>query len=138
VVKSWLEAHGGLSPETRIENGSGLFDANRLSATALVNVLEAARQDPGLYPEFLAQLSIGGVDGTLRSRFRTLRGGRAIRAKTGTLSAATGLSGYVLSPRGQAPVAFSILVNGVEGHVGEARQYIDRVVEAIHGAQASR
>jgi D-alanyl-D-alanine carboxypeptidase len=54
------------------------------------------------------------------------------------LSAATGLSGYVLSPGGQAPVAFSILVNGVEGHVGEARQYIDRVVEAIHAAQAAR
>jgi serine-type D-Ala-D-Ala carboxypeptidase/endopeptidase (penicillin-binding protein 4) len=138
VVRSWLEAHGGLSPGTRIENGSGLFDANRISAAALVNVLKTVRQDPALYPEFLAQLSIGGVDGTLRSRFRALREGRAIRAKTGTLSAAIGLSGYVLSPRGQAPVAFSMLVNGVEGHVGEARQYIDRVVEAIHGVQASR
>jgi D-alanyl-D-alanine carboxypeptidase/D-alanyl-D-alanine-endopeptidase (penicillin-binding protein 4) len=138
AVRAWLEAHGGLSPETRIENGSGLFDANRISATVLINVLRAARQDPALYPEFLAQLAIGGVDGTLRSRFRALRAGRAIRAKTGTLSAATGLSGYVLGPRGQTPVAFSMLINGVEGHVGEARQYIDRVVEAIHAAQALR
>ena len=54
-----------------------------------------------------------------------------MRAKTGTLSAAIGLTGYLLSPRGQPPIVFSFLVNGIEGYTGEARQRIDRVVEAI-------
>jgi D-alanyl-D-alanine carboxypeptidase/D-alanyl-D-alanine-endopeptidase (penicillin-binding protein 4) len=135
VVKDWLRARGALSPETRIENGSGLFDANRVSAASFVRVLQLVRQDPGLYPEFLAQLSIGGVDGTLRSRFKALKSARSIRAKTGTLSAAIALSGYVLSPGGAAPIAFSFLVNGIEGHTGEARQHIDQVVEAIARAR---
>jgi serine-type D-Ala-D-Ala carboxypeptidase/endopeptidase (penicillin-binding protein 4) len=136
VVKEWLRARGALSPDTRIENGSGLFDANRVSAATLVSVLKLVRQDPGLYPEFLAQLSIGGVDGTLHSRFRALKDSRSIRAKTGTLSGASALSGYVLSPGGAAPIAFSFLINGIEGHVGEARQHVDRVVEAIAAARA--
>jgi serine-type D-Ala-D-Ala carboxypeptidase/endopeptidase (penicillin-binding protein 4) len=136
AVLHWLSERGLSTPETRVENGSGLFDANRVSAATFVGVLETVYRSPALYPEFLAQLSIGGVDGTLRSRFRSLSPKRMVRAKTGTLNAASALSGYVLSPRGQAPIAFSFLVNDIEGHVGEARQQIDRVVEAIAKARA--
>jgi len=137
AVLGWLREHELVSPGTRIENGSGLFDANRVSAEALVGTLAAVYRDPALYPEFLAQLSIGGVDGTLRSRFRTLSPKRSVRAKTGTLSAAIGLTGYALSNRGLAPVAFSFLINDIEGYTGEARQRIDRVVEAIGKTLAS-
>jgi D-alanyl-D-alanine carboxypeptidase/D-alanyl-D-alanine-endopeptidase (penicillin-binding protein 4) len=84
----------------------------------------------------LAQLAIGGVDGTLRSRFRALEPGRRVRAKTGTLSATIGLSGYVLPREGGAPIAFSFLANGIEGQTAEARRRIDRVVEAIASAKA--
>jgi serine-type D-Ala-D-Ala carboxypeptidase/endopeptidase (penicillin-binding protein 4) len=131
VVSSWLGKHDLGSPDTRIVNGSGLFDANRVSAATLAGVLALAYRTPAIYPELLAQLAIGGVDGTLRSRFRTLAPRRVVRAKTGTLAAAIGLSGYVLSERGQAPIAFSFLVNGIDGYTGEARQRIDRAVEAI-------
>ena len=138
VVLGWLSEHGLAAPDTRVENGSGLFDANRVSAATLVGVLEAVYKSPALYPEFLAQLSTGGVDGTLRSRFKTLPVRRMVRAKTGTLSAAIGLSGYVLSARGQAPIAFSFLINGIEGYVGEARQRIDQVVAAIAKTRSER
>jgi D-alanyl-D-alanine carboxypeptidase/D-alanyl-D-alanine-endopeptidase (penicillin-binding protein 4) len=102
----------------------------------MVGVLCQAYRSPALYPEFLAQFAIGGVDGTLRTRFRRLSPKRSIRAKTGTLAAAIGLSGYVLSDRGKAPIAFSFLVNQIEGHTGEARQRIDQVVEAIAHSRA--
>jgi D-alanyl-D-alanine carboxypeptidase/D-alanyl-D-alanine-endopeptidase (penicillin-binding protein 4) len=138
VISEWLTQQGALTPDTRIENGSGLFDANRVSAATLVSVLRAAQKDPGVYPDFLAHLSIGGVDGTLRSRFRNLKAPRTIHAKTGTLAAAIGLSGYVLSPEGGAPIAFAFLANGIEGHAAAARQRIDRVVEAIVEARAAR
>jgi D-alanyl-D-alanine carboxypeptidase/D-alanyl-D-alanine-endopeptidase (penicillin-binding protein 4) len=137
AVLAWLAARGLASPDTRIENGSGLFDANRVSAKTLVGVLTHVYRSPALYPEFLAQLAIGGVDGTLRSRFRQLSPKRGIRAKTGTLSGAIGLSGYALSERGQAPIAFSFLINQIEGNTGEARQRIDKVVEAIARARAA-
>jgi len=131
VVKAWLAELGALAPDTRIENGSGLFDANRVSAASFAGVLRAVARDPSVYPEFLAQLAIGGVDGTLRSRFRKFRDARFVRAKTGTLSACVGLSGYVLGPTGERPIAFSLLANGLEGQVGAARQRMDQVVEAI-------
>jgi D-alanyl-D-alanine carboxypeptidase/D-alanyl-D-alanine-endopeptidase (penicillin-binding protein 4) len=88
-------------------------------------------RDPHAGPEYVAQLSIGGVDGTLRHRFRDWQVSRAIRAKTGTLDAVAALSGYVLPPPGRAPVAFSVLVNGIPGKVDAARASMDRVVDAV-------
>jgi serine-type D-Ala-D-Ala carboxypeptidase/endopeptidase (penicillin-binding protein 4) len=130
VVLQWLTEHGLATPETRIGNGSGLFDANRISAATLAGTLLAVRRNPAVYPEFLAHLAIGGVDGTLRSRFRRFKEQRLVRAKTGTLSAAVGLTGYVLAPT-SSPIIFSILVNGLDGQASAVRERIDRVVEAI-------
>lgn len=137
VVLDWLASAGARDAETRIQNGSGLFDANRLSAASLVTVLRRAALDPSIGPEFLAQLAIGGVDGTLRSRFRKLRDARLVRAKTGTLAAAVGLSGYVLGARGQSPLAFSLLANGLPGQAYLVRERMDRVVEAMASLQSS-
>jgi D-alanyl-D-alanine carboxypeptidase/D-alanyl-D-alanine-endopeptidase (penicillin-binding protein 4) len=138
AVLGWLAELGLSAADTRIENGSGLFDANRVSAKTMTSVLEHVYRNPAVYPEFLAQLAIGGVDGTLRNRFRRLTPKRSIRAKTGTLSAAIGLSGYVLSPKGKAPLAFSFLINQIEGRAWEARQKIDLVVEAIVRAPSEK
>lgn len=130
AVLQWLKHAGGLEPSTRIINGSGLFDANRESAATFVRVLRVAYRDPAIGPEFLAQLSIGGVDGTLHSRFRKYRKRRCIRAKSGTLEKSIALSGYVLGPPGKTPIAFSIVVNGIKAHRA-VRRRIDRVVDQI-------
>jgi D-alanyl-D-alanine carboxypeptidase/D-alanyl-D-alanine-endopeptidase (penicillin-binding protein 4) len=55
-------------------------------------------------------LPIAGVDGTLRNRFRGTVAENNIRAKTGSLSAAASLSGYVTTAAGERLV-FSIMVN---------------------------
>jgi D-alanyl-D-alanine carboxypeptidase/D-alanyl-D-alanine-endopeptidase (penicillin-binding protein 4) len=133
LVRAWLEKHGAWGPNFRLQNGSGLFDANRISARAIVRVLETVYADPALYPDFLASLAVGGVDGTLRSRFRNLGAGRLVRAKTGTLDDADALSGYVLRPNGNA-VAFSFLVNQVRGQHAAVRAKVDQVVRAIASA----
>jgi serine-type D-Ala-D-Ala carboxypeptidase/endopeptidase (penicillin-binding protein 4) len=130
VVLDWLKQVGALEPSTKIINGSGLFNANRESASTFVRVLRAAYQDSAIGPEFLAQLSIGGVDGTLHSRFRKYADRRCVRAKTGTLDKAIALSGYVLGPPGNAPIAFSIVVDGIEAHRA-VRRRIDRVVAQV-------
>jgi D-alanyl-D-alanine carboxypeptidase/D-alanyl-D-alanine-endopeptidase (penicillin-binding protein 4) len=107
-----------------------LFDANRLSAETLVRVLAHAIHTPRLGTEYVAHLAIGGVDGTLRSRFRKHKESRRVRAKTGTLASVDALSGYVLRDGG-APLAFSVLVNDVAGEHGAIRSMTDEVVEAI-------
>jgi D-alanyl-D-alanine carboxypeptidase/D-alanyl-D-alanine-endopeptidase (penicillin-binding protein 4) len=114
-----------------IKNGSGLYDANRVTTSSVVHLLRAAWRDAAIQPEYVAQLSIGGVDGTLRRRFRSERERRDVRAKTGTLDDVIALSGYVLGPPGKEPIAFSILFNKVAGKASRARIDADRVVRAI-------
>ncbi len=126
-VLKWLKDNGLHDTGTRIENGSGLFDANRLSSSTICRALVHAHGDARIRPELLATLSIGGVDGTLRSRFRKYRHGRRIRAKTGTLAKVVSLSGYVQGGRSRA---FSILVNGLSDH-REVRRRIDRFVGSL-------
>jgi D-alanyl-D-alanine carboxypeptidase/D-alanyl-D-alanine-endopeptidase (penicillin-binding protein 4) len=94
-------------------------------------LLRAAFLDPALSADFTAQLAIGGVDGTLRGRFRAWAKRRAIRAKTGTLDAVASLSGYILPPPGRSPIAFSILANGIPGKVGVAREGMDKLIDAL-------
>jgi D-alanyl-D-alanine carboxypeptidase/D-alanyl-D-alanine-endopeptidase (penicillin-binding protein 4) len=128
---AWMSEVGAFEPETRLANGSGLFDANRVSPWSLATALRQAYSSPRIGPDFVAQLSVGGVDGTLRSRFKTHAARRLVRAKTGTLDEVVALSGYVLPPPGKAAVAFSFIAEGVAGRHTEARERIDRCVDAI-------
>lgn len=130
VVIDWLKQVGAWQKGMRVENGSGLFDANRISASALTQALVAAHQDPRIGPDFLPHLAVGGVDGTLRSRFRRLRKERRVRAKTGTLAKADAISGYILRP-GEKPLAFSVLVNGIANKHWAVRKQVDGFVAAV-------
>lgn len=132
VVTKWLAAGNMLEPGTVIKNGSGLFDANRVTAHGVTLVLRDAWNDPSRRAEMVAELAIGGVDGTLHKRFRNRAKHMAIRAKTGTLDDTIALSGYVLAPPGKSPVAFSILFNKVSGKGGAARSAADELVEKVH------
>jgi D-alanyl-D-alanine carboxypeptidase/D-alanyl-D-alanine-endopeptidase (penicillin-binding protein 4) len=131
VVTKWLERIGASEPGVVIKNGSGLFDANRVTAWSTVELLRWAWRDPSIQPEFVAQLSVGGVDGTLHKRFRGELTKRHVRAKTGTLDDVISLSGYVLRDGGKGPIAFSMLFNRVGGKQDAARHLADRFVELI-------
>jgi D-alanyl-D-alanine carboxypeptidase/D-alanyl-D-alanine-endopeptidase (penicillin-binding protein 4) len=131
IVGDWLQKQGAWTEGDKIINGSGLFDTNRLSAASLASVLRVAYDNPRLRTEFISQLAIGGVDGTLRSRFKKLAQRRVVRAKTGTLRNVISLSGYVLRNGTQAPIAFSMLVNDAKASPTAIRQRVDAVVEAL-------
>jgi D-alanyl-D-alanine carboxypeptidase/D-alanyl-D-alanine-endopeptidase (penicillin-binding protein 4) len=126
IVGELLVKHGVDATSAVMKNGSGLFDANRLSAAMIAQLLGKAHHDPTVSAELLAQLAIAGVDGTLRGRMTKLAPTRAVRAKTGTLATVTALSGYVLGPR---RYAFAILVEGARA--AAMRSEIDSFVEAL-------
>lgn len=133
VVDGFLRDIGASEAGVVVKNGSGLFDANRTTPSALVALLRSAWQSPRYGAEFVGSLAVGGVDGTLKSRLRSFAGSRAVRAKTGTLDAVTALSGYVLRPGGAPPIAFAVLVEKSSGKVARARARTDELVEAIAG-----
>jgi D-alanyl-D-alanine carboxypeptidase/D-alanyl-D-alanine-endopeptidase (penicillin-binding protein 4) len=131
VVLDYLREIDALDSGTRISNGSGLFDANRISTRTLVKTLERAYQDPKLSRVFVAQLAVGGVDGTLKHRFSAFKKQRSIHAKTGTLDRVIALSGYAFRPDGSSPVAFSLIVSGIAGKHAEIRKRVDDIVSSV-------
>ncbi len=94
----------------RLADGSGLSRRNRLSPKALVRVLGHMFGDFRLRPEYVASLSVMGVDGTAERRLGGTPAERRIRVKTGLLHRVQALSGYAVTRRGET-LAFSILVN---------------------------
>lgn len=131
LTETWLRQRFEVPTGTRLVNGSGLFDANRLSAASLIAVLADAYADPRRRDAMLSHLSVGGADGTLAKRFVSPGLAGRIRAKTGTLNAAVSLSGYVLREGTAPPVVFSLLLNGVEGKHQEARELCDALVTEL-------
>ncbi|MEO6603751.1 MAG: D-alanyl-D-alanine carboxypeptidase/D-alanyl-D-alanine-endopeptidase [Polyangiaceae bacterium] len=131
VVLDYLREIEALDAGTRITNGSGLFDANRISAHTLVKTLRSAYRDPAMSNVFVSQLAVGGVDGTLKHRFAAFKKQRSIHAKTGTLDNVIALSGYAMRPDGSSPVAFSLIVTGIIGKHADVRKRVDDIVSTV-------
>ena len=117
-----------------IVNGSGLFEGNRIAARHLTELLRYMYRDSGVRAEYLTQLAVGGVDGTLSRRLRELPHPRVVRAKTGTLNDVIALSGYVLGPAPERGYAFSFLANGARGKRARARAAADTIASILASA----
>jgi D-alanyl-D-alanine carboxypeptidase/D-alanyl-D-alanine-endopeptidase (penicillin-binding protein 4) len=94
-----------------LSSPSGLSKSSRLSANALVRVLQDMGNNFQYETEFLASLPIAGVDGTLRKRMRKSPARGWVRAKTGYVDGAITLAGYAGREDG-GRVSFAFLYNG--------------------------
>jgi serine-type D-Ala-D-Ala carboxypeptidase/endopeptidase (penicillin-binding protein 4) len=104
----------GLRPGSYVpKNGSGLGHANRITPHAMADLLRQLYFDPRVGPEILQSLSVGGIDGTTRNRFKGTLAARRVRAKTGTLNGKSCLSGLVGD--GDDVLVFSMMVQGFRG-----------------------
>jgi D-alanyl-D-alanine carboxypeptidase/D-alanyl-D-alanine-endopeptidase (penicillin-binding protein 4) len=114
-------------PETaaRLADGSGLARQNLVTPNAMVTLLLAMHASTQRN-EWLSLLPVGGVDGTLEDRFAGNPNGRRVRAKTGTLTAVSALSGYADRRRG-GRTAFTIVVNNYDAPTSEIRALVDRI-----------
>jgi serine-type D-Ala-D-Ala carboxypeptidase/endopeptidase (penicillin-binding protein 4) len=110
VAKQFLTAVGVPSGGFRIHDGSGLSYSDKLSADAVLTLLTAMAKRPD-FLTFRASLAVAGVDGTLEDRMEGTAAAGNVHAKTGSLAAASCLSGYVTSANGHE-LAFSLLMNG--------------------------
>ena len=110
----------------RIVDGSGLSRLNRLTAGALVGLLRAGYDDPGLREVLLSALPVAGRNGTLRSRMRGSAAAGRVLAKTGTTREASALSGYV-----KRRYVFAILQNGYPVSTLWARRAQDRFAAVL-------
>ena len=138
AVSRYLETLGIAPGKYQMVNGSGLFDSNRFTPTQVVVLLRAAYRDFRFAADFVASLALAGADGTIGHRMSGSVAERYVRAKTGTLSGISCLSGYAGAPAPgsqplRPPLAFAVLVNdlGEDGGVQPAKRLQDAVVEAL-------
>lgn len=132
VALEFLKSVGVDTTALSINDGSGLSRMDLVTARNLVTVLSAmARNAPApVRDAFTSALPVGGVDGTLRSRFKNTPAQGVVRAKTGSLSGVSSLSGYVTTKAGE-PLVFSILMNNVLAGSSAARGAQDELVLAL-------
>jgi serine-type D-Ala-D-Ala carboxypeptidase/endopeptidase (penicillin-binding protein 4) len=126
VVRRTLAAVGVPLAGVRLVDGSGLSPYDRLTAGALVGILEAAWKDPGIRKPFVASLPVAGVRGTLADRLRKPPARGHVIAKTGTTNTASTLAGYV-----RQRFAFAVLNNGRPVNTDQARRAQDRFAAVL-------
>ena len=138
VVDSQLVAWGAARDGFVVRDGSGLSRYNYLTPETIVRVLDVMRRRPD-FRAYYDALPIAGIDGTMRTRMRRTAAEGNVRAKTGTLSNARSLSGYVTTADGRV-LLFSLLcnnwtvpvreINAVQDAIAVRLASLTRVVEA--------
>jgi D-alanyl-D-alanine carboxypeptidase/D-alanyl-D-alanine-endopeptidase (penicillin-binding protein 4) len=114
AVSAWWELRG-LPGKPQVINGSGMGgekasrgaaedssgapgrNENRVSPSQIVELLAYVSRRKDYYHDYVAALSLAGMDGTLRSRFQRSKLRGAVRGKTGTLNSVkvSTLAGYM-------------------------------------------
>jgi D-alanyl-D-alanine carboxypeptidase, serine-type, PBP4 family len=122
MVRKFLGSLGQSIAGIVIADGSGLSRYNLVTPRLLVQILKAMSG----HPDFRASLAIAGVDGTLKKRFRNTIATNNIRGKTGTLTGAVSLSGYLTNPN-LGEIIFSIMINNTSQSTATSRRVIDEI-----------
>ena len=123
-LEAFLTEAGIAKSDYRIEDGSGLSLMTLVTPAAMVRLLSHMYSGP--HRElWISLMPVGGEDGTLARRFTGQRPGEAVRAKTGTLSHASSLSGYWETPSGVR--IFAIFANNYHTRPADIRAVIDKI-----------
>jgi D-alanyl-D-alanine carboxypeptidase/D-alanyl-D-alanine-endopeptidase (penicillin-binding protein 4) len=112
-----------------LQNGAGLSRDERASVALLASVLRAAYRS-AYAPEFIASLSLGGLDGTTRGRFDEHSGESLMHVKTGRLDRVSALAGYVHAPSGKTYV-IAVVMNSDVAHRGPGQELEEAVVRWV-------
>ena len=132
LVRAFLLRAGLSGDDFVFYDGSGLSAKDLVTPRATVQLLAYAARQPWFAP-WKAALPVGGVDGTLASRFKDAPLKGHVYAKTGTLGESRALSGYVDAASGRT-VMFSIFVDNHAPGSSADRVVMDKIVAAIAAA----
>ena len=114
AVEYILKSRGALNGrKLYIDNGCGLSRTSKLTARLLAQIYDHAYSKYG--QRWMNTLSIAGVDGTIRKRFRGTVVRKRAWMKTGTLKRVKNIGGYVKSRKGRFYTVV-ILVNTKQGN----------------------
>lgn len=114
-----------------IYDGSGLSRYNYVTASAIVAVLAHVWRTESLRGAFTAWLPVAGAPGgTLALRMRNSPLTGTLQGKTGSISNARALSGYLRLRNGE-PAVFSAMVNHFTAPAGQIDALVERALERV-------
>jgi len=114
-----------------ILDGAGLSRYNLVTPNQTVELLAGMYYQGKVGEDFLNVMPVVGRDGTLLWRMRENKKiARRVRAKTGSLSGVSTLSGYVKGRNGHV-YAFSIFINGISGKHGKYHRLQDKICAVL-------
>lgn len=129
VEKRLINKIGLKSDDYRLADGSGLSLYNYLSPECETMLMRYAYQQPDIYTHLLPSLPIAGVDGTLKKRMIGTTAEGNVKAKTGTVTGVSTLTGYLTASNGHL-ICFAIMTQGVR-RSAEGRLLQDRICVAL-------
>ena len=115
AVKEILQSRGVITSQDFFYNGCGLSKKSRMLPTTAIKIMSDAYRTFG--DRWLKALSIAGVDGTLKKRFRYSVVKNRAFMKTGTLKRAKNIAGFVTSKSGKL-YNVAIFYNGAKIWLG--------------------
>ena len=129
AVREFLAARGFDLTSLVMKNGAGLSRDARISPALLTAILRSAWRS--VYaPEFIASLSLGGLDGTTRGRFDEHSGEGLMHVKTGRLDHVSALAGFVHASDEKTYVVV-VFMNSEQAHQGPGQELEEAVVRWV-------
>lgn len=116
----------------RLVDGSGMSHYNMLAPVDLTALLTYMwrHDDERVRAAYVESLAVGGEDGTLRRRFTSGAASGRVFAKTGTVTGARNLAGYITTPSGKT-YAFAVMSNLFGTSTGRITRAQDAILETI-------
>lgn len=124
ALRAFLSSRAGVRPnDVRVADGSGLSEADSITARSMVHLLAYAHR-ASWGSVFHASMPVAGESELMRRRMRSTPAHGNLHAKTGTTNSVAALAGYVTALNGEV-LAFTFIYNGNDR--SNARHTMDRM-----------
>ena len=130
AVRDWLRRNGLVFQQLTFDNGAGLSRSARMTAADFGAMLSFAWRQPYM-PEYVASMSLAGLDGTLSRRLEDgpLQG--KAHLKTGSLDHVTAIAGYLQARSGRR-FAVVMLQNYDDVHRGPGEEVQEALLRWLY------
>ena len=129
-IEKLMKEKGIIKEKFLQKDGSGLSRYNLISPHQITSLLFYLYRRFEYAPEFLTVLPTSGIDGTLQNRIITPSTQRRVRAKTGTMTGVSTLSGYCITERGKVLI-FSIMMKDYIASPTYIRNIQDKILKIL-------
>ncbi len=125
MLLDYCKQLGVNTDKIRIVDGSGVSKNNLVTSDFMTSFLTAQYKNDQTYKDIFASAG----EGTLKNRMLYFR--QYLKAKTGTLSDVSAITGFLTTSKG-TPVAFNIMINDPNAKTSDKKMLEEYILRAVH------